>query len=283
MPSDQFREKLYKEFLDFFDNAEQNRRWNPLRDIPWERVNPETPESLALCAETFLGVEGFLPDYISGGLQVFRNASVAQRWFVANWGYEELKHSMALQLYLIRSGKRTEEQMADYQAELMKERWDPPFETARRITIYGVFQEMATFVIYLRQEKAAKKVGDEALAAVYRMNARDEVAHARFYELVVRAYLEEDRDNTIADIAYVAANFKMLGVGIVPDYDARIAVMRDAGQIDRDLFLQKIYLPTLRRLGVERSEITRVISEQRKAERAARRQGAMMARAEPAE
>jgi acyl-[acyl-carrier-protein] desaturase len=270
MSSDRFREHLYQEFLNFFDNAEQTRRWNPMRDVPWDRINPETPEAMALCAETFLGVEGFLPDYIAGGLQVFRNESVGQRWFVANWGYEELKHSMALQLYLIRSGKRTEEQMADYQAKLMNEQWVPPFDTARRITIYGALQEMATFVIYLRQEKAAKEAGDEALAAIYRLNARDECAHARFYEMTVRAYLEEDREATVLDIAHVAANFQMPGVGIVPDYDARIAVMRDAGRIDRDVFLQKIYLPTLRRLGVERAEITAAISAQRKAIRAAR-------------
>jgi acyl-[acyl-carrier-protein] desaturase len=270
MSSDQFREHLYKEFLTFFDNAEQHRRWNPLQDVPWDRINRETPEAMALCAETFLGVEGFLPDYIGGGLQVFRNESVGQRWFVANWGYEELKHSMALQLYLVRSGKRTEEQMADYQAKLMTEEWVPPFDTARRITIYGALQEMATFVIYVRQEKAAKEAGDEALAAIYRLNARDECAHARFYEMTVRAYLEEDREGTVLDIAHVAANFQMPGVGIVPDYDARIAVMRDAGRIDRDVFLQKVYLPTLRRLGVERAEITAAISAQRKAARAAR-------------
>ena len=267
MSSDRYQEIQYRKFVTFFDDAEQKRRWNPLRDIPWDRVNPETPEALAICAETFLGVESFLPDYISQGIEVVRASSVGQRWFAANWGYEELKHSMALMEYLMRSGKRTEAQMFDFQARLMSTNWQRPFDTARQMTIYGTFQEMATFVIYLRHEKLAKEHGDEALAAIYRLNARDECAHARFYEDVVRVYLEEDREGTVMDIAYVAKHFAMPGVGIVPDYDARIAVMRDAGRMDRDVFLKKVYFPLLGRLNVTRAELVAAASTMRKQRR----------------
>lgn len=255
MASYEFHEKLYQRFRTFFDEAEQKRRWNPYRDIPWDKVNPDAPEMLATCAETFLGVESYLPDYIRKGLESVRVSSVAQRWFSANWGYEELKHSIALTEYLVRSGKRTDAQMCDFQAKLMEKEWQLPFDTARRMTIYGVFQEMATFVIYLRHEALAKKHGDEALAAVYRLNARDECAHARFYEDVVKVYLDEDRDGTIEDIAHVARNFEMPGVGLVPDYDARIEIMRGEGNVDRDVFLKKVYFPTLKYLGVTRAEI----------------------------
>ncbi len=255
MSSYDFHEKLYRQFFTFFDKAEEERRWNPSKDVPWDKINKDTPEELAYCAETFLGVESYLPDYIRKGLEAVRVSSVAQRWFSANWGYEELKHSMALMEYLIRSGKRTQEQMFDYQAKLMEQEWHLPFDTARRMTIYGVFQEMATFVIYLRHEALAKKHNDAALATIYRLNARDECAHARFYEDVVKVYLEEDRQGTIEDIALVAAEFAMPGVGIVPDYDARVAVMREEGNMDRDVFLKKVYFPTLKYLGVTRAEL----------------------------
>jgi acyl-[acyl-carrier-protein] desaturase len=264
MANDRFHEKLYRTFIHFFDDAEQKRRWNPLHDIPWDKVNHEVPEALAICAETFLGVESFLPDYIAGGLGAVRASSIGQRWFAANWGYEELKHSMSLMEYLIRSGKRTQEEMFDFQAELMKVEWQRPFDTARRMTIYGMLQELATFVIYLRHEKLAKQYQDEALATIYRYNARDECAHARFYEDVVRVYLEEDREGTIADIAHVAKHFEMPGVGIVPDYDARIQVMRDEGQMDRDVFLKKVYFPVLGRLNVTRAELVAAASRLRK-------------------
>ena len=50
-----------------------------------------------------------------------------------------------------------------------------PFTTARQMTIYGCFQEMATFVIYVKQEIGAKACGDECLATIFRLNARDEI------------------------------------------------------------------------------------------------------------
>ncbi|MBC7174097.1 MAG: acyl-ACP desaturase [Polyangiaceae bacterium] len=267
MSNDRFHEQLYSKFVRFFDDAEEKRRWNPLRDVPWDKIEREAPEELAVCAETFLGVESFLPDYISGGLGILRASSVGQRWFSANWGYEELKHSMALMEYLIRSGKRTQEQMFDFQARLMTESWSPPFATPRQMTIYGMLQEMATFVIYLRHEKLAKEHGDEALATIYRLNARDECAHARFYEDVVRVYLEEDRHGTLLDIAHVAKNFEMPGVGIVPDYDARIEVMREHGRMDRDVFFKKVYFPLLGRLDVTRAELVEAAATARKQRR----------------
>ncbi|MEM7447959.1 MAG: acyl-ACP desaturase [Myxococcota bacterium] len=255
MPSDRFRSELYWNFCKFFDEAEQKRRWNPIRDIPWEEVNKDAPESLALCAETFLGVEGFLPDYLSGGIEVVRTSSTAQRWFAANWGYEELKHQMVLTEYLLRSGKRTEEQMSDYLERLMDHEWSRPFDTAREMTIYGVLQEMATFVIYVRHEKVALRHGDRALATAYRLAARDECEHSRFYKDVTRAYLEEDRAGTLRDLAHVARQFRMPGVGIVPDYQKRIEVMREESEVDRDVFLKKIFFPTLKYLGVTRQEL----------------------------
>ena len=96
MASDQYHEKLYQRFRTFFDEAEENRRWNPYRDVPWDKINPDLPENVALCAETFLGVESFLPDYIRFGMDGVGVSWLAQRWFAADWGYEELKQSMVL-------------------------------------------------------------------------------------------------------------------------------------------------------------------------------------------
>ena len=62
--------KVYKLYAEFFDKAEQERRWNPYRDIPWERVNRDATEELALCAETFFAVESYLPDYVAQGINI---------------------------------------------------------------------------------------------------------------------------------------------------------------------------------------------------------------------
>lgn len=246
-------EKLYKEYLSFFEKAERERRWNVFEDIPWDRVNKNASEELALCAETFCSVEMYLPDYVAGGINVVRKY-FGQAWFQANWGYEESKHSLALMQYLLRSGKRTEEQMTDLQNRIFDKTWNLPFDTARQMTFYGCVQEMATFVIYVKHRERAAAENDECLRTVYDYVARDEIAHTRFYQGVIKVLLEEDRQGTLADMAHVFANFEMPGVGLVPDYDSRILKMREAG-IDRAVFIQKVYMPILKFLGVGRHEM----------------------------
>jgi acyl-[acyl-carrier-protein] desaturase len=266
-PKDTRRQaRLYEMYKTFFDKAEQERRWNPLRDVPYDKINKDVPESQIIVAETFCCVESFLPDYVASGINVVR-PYFGQAWFSGNWAYEESKHSVALMEYLLRSGRRTEEQMFDLQSRLMATKWQMPFPTAREMTIYGCFQEMATFVIYVKQEIGAKATNDECLASIFRLNARDEIAHCRFYEDVVRVLLEEDREGTLRDIAHVAKHFQMPGVGIVPDYDERIKVMREEGKVDRAVFLQKVFFPVLKYLDVTRQELQEVTSKDRAASR----------------
>jgi acyl-[acyl-carrier-protein] desaturase len=246
-------EKLFQEYLQFFEKAERERRWNVFNDVPWDKVNRDATEELALCAETFCSVEMYLPDYVAGGINVVRKY-FGQAWFQANWAYEESKHSLALMQYLLRSGKRTEEQMSDLQTRIFDKTWTLPFATARQMTFYGCVQEMATFVIYVKHRDRAAAENDECLRTIYDLVARDEIAHTRFYQGVIKVLLEEDREGTLADMAHVFANFRMPGVDLVPDYDARILKMREAG-IDRAVFIQKVYMPILKYLGVDRHEM----------------------------
>jgi len=254
-------DRLYRLYMEFFERAERERRWSVFDDIPWDEVNPEASEHLALCAETFASVEMYLPDYVAGGINSVRDY-FGRAWWQANWGYEESKHSLALGEYLMRSGKRTREEWLLHQRRLFEgPQWKVPFETARQMTAYGMIQEQATFLIYCKHREMAKAEGDECLRTIYDYVARDEVAHARFYLEVIKVLMEEDREGTLADIAHVFANFKMPGVDLVPDYDERILKMREAG-IDRDVFIRKVYLPTLKLLGISRHDM---LGAQRKA------------------
>ena len=250
------QERVYRLYATFFDKAEAERRWNPYRDVPWDKLSKtEKPNPiLVTVAETFCCVESYLPDYVAKGLNVVR-PYFGQTWFSANWGYEESKHSIALLEYLLRSGARTPEQMFDLQNRLMEKEWELPFKTARQMTIYGCLQEMATFVIYVKQEQRAKELGDECLSTIFRLNARDEIAHTRFYQDVTKVLLEEDREGTLQDIAHVAKHFQMPGVGLVPDYEERIKVMREEGRVDSGVFLQKVFFPMLKYLEVTRQDL----------------------------
>jgi acyl-[acyl-carrier-protein] desaturase len=121
---------------------------------------------------------------------------------------------------------------------------------------------MATFVIYLKQRDRALAEKCEALHKIYDLIARDEIAHCRFYQTVVKVLLEEDREGTLADLARVFGQFEMPGVELVPNYDGRVEVMRSAG-IDRAVFLQKVYFPILKYLGITRHELLHAGRKQR--------------------
>ncbi len=257
--------KLYETYIDFFKKAERERRWNLWDDIPWDKLNPDASDASALCAETFACVEMYLPDYIAGGLNAVR-PYFGQLWFQANWGYEESKHSLALIEYLMRSKKRTPEQIFDLTHRTFEKRWVPPFTGSRQMTIYGVFQEMATFVIYVKQRETAREQEKcECLWKIYDLIGRDEIAHTRFYQNVVKVLLDEDREGTLADIAHVARNFTMPAADLINNYDERIAVMRETGNIDRNVFLEKVYFPVLKFLGITRAEIVAAAKKERAA------------------
>jgi acyl-[acyl-carrier-protein] desaturase len=256
------REAVYRAYMEFFEKAERIRRWSVFHDLPWDELDPsKATDELALCAETFCGVEMYLPDYVAQGINVVRDR-FGQAWFQANWGYEESKHAFALREWLVRSGKRTQEQWEDFEASVFKNTWNRPFGTARQMTCYGCIQEQATWMIYRKQKECADQAGDAVLAKIYSLVGRDEAAHGAFYRDVVALEMEEDRDGTLRDLAFVFANFEMPGVGLVPDYDSRIGVMRSAG-IDRNTFLAKVWFPLLKSVGTSRAELSRSMRRMR--------------------
>jgi len=254
MVSDATAERIYREYMTFFEKAEKHRRWSVFDDIPWDKTEscPRDPV-LARCAETFCGVEMYLPDYVGQGINVMREC-FGRSWFLANWGYEESKHSLALREYLRRTGQRTEDEIRAYERTLLAKRWSKPFHTARQMTLYGCIQELTTYVFYKKHKRLALDKGDEVLAAIYGLIARDEVAHFGFYAAVTRVLLEEDADGTKADLAHVFRNFTMPAYDLVPDYDERVALMRDAG-IDRGAFIGEVWMPVLKAIGLTRADL----------------------------
>lgn len=247
-------ERIYREYMSFFEKAEKHRRWSIFDDVPWDKAAacPRDP-MLALCAETFCGVELYLPDYVSQGINVMRE-TFGQAWFLANWGYEESKHSLALREYLERTGQRTAEQIRAYEQTIHSKRWTMPFSTARQMTAYGMIQELTTYVFYKKHKRLALDKGDELLAAIYGYIARDEVAHFGFYVSVGRVLLEEDADGMKRDLAHVFRHFTMPAYDLVPDYGNRVEFMRQAG-IDRGAFVREVWLPVLKAVGLTRAEL----------------------------
>ena len=88
-----------------------------------------------------------------------------------------------------------------------------------------------------------------------------------FYRAAVELELDEDRAGTLADLAFVIANFKMPGDGLIPDYQERLRVT-GAG-ISARTFLERGLLPTLRTLGTSRAELKTAMAQLNAASRPA--------------
>lgn len=247
-------ERIYREYMSFFEKAEKHRRWSIFDDIPWDKIDacPRDPV-LARCAETFIGVEMYLPDYVGQGINLMRDC-FGQAWFMANWGYEESKHALSLREYLRKTGQRSDAEIADYERLILSKQWDKPFTTVRQMTLYPLLQELTTYAFYKKHKALAEAKGDALLAAIYGFIARDEIAHFGFYASCTRILLEEDRDGTLQDLAHVFKNFTMPAYDLVPDYEERVKVMREAG-MDRGAFVAEVWLPALKAIGVSRTEL----------------------------
>src|SRR5438309_3189985 len=179
--SPQFENRFYDLYLDFFHRAESERRWNVQKDIPWGECNPNVTDAITLIVESFCAVELFLPDYTSKILHLVRK-SRGRAWFQLNWGYEESKHSMALEEWLVRSGKRSPQEVRDFAGMILEREWELPFETPRQMMIYTTFQELSTGLNYKNLRRKAIAQRDTALATALSLIARDESAHYQFFQ-----------------------------------------------------------------------------------------------------
>jgi acyl-[acyl-carrier-protein] desaturase len=251
--SPRLKERVYRAYMEFFDAAEQKRRWNPFRDIPWERAGSfQHTEEDAIKAETFCGVELYVPDYTANGFNLTRPI-FGQAWFQASWGYEESKHALTFRNYLLHSGLRSEEQYQAFEDRILARVWNLPFHTRRQMTCYGALQESATYLIYRAQREDARQRGNELLEQIYFYVSRDEAAHMGFYCTVLEFEMEEDRAGTIADLAHVVRHFQMPGLGLIPEYDERMRT--DGVGITSATFLERGVFPLLKRLGTSRPEL----------------------------
>jgi acyl-[acyl-carrier-protein] desaturase len=246
-------EAYYRLFRDFFDRAEKKRRWSIRDDIPWDKVNRNLNPAIADVLETFCAVELYLPDYIDKAMPMLRK-SRGRAWFHANWGYEEAKHSMAMGDWLIASGQRTEDQLREVETQVGEYEWNLPHDSAIGMVLYGMTQELATFLHYRNLRRYADDGGDPALSKLLTLICVDERAHHDFYKQVTKMYLERDRDGTIEQLRRVVQTFKMPAVDMLANGRQRVQAIRELNIFDEDIFFADVVRPLLEALGIPWSE-----------------------------
>jgi acyl-[acyl-carrier-protein] desaturase len=251
------RVRFYQLYREFFDLAERKRRWSITDDIPWDQVNRALPPQIADVVESFCAVEMFLPDYVAKALPMIR-ANRGWSWFHANWGYEESKHSLALGDWLLRSGHRTDEQMADLENQLGRQEWELPHDSPQGMLVYAMTQELATWLHYRNLRQRVLEYGDPALATLLQYIAVDERAHHAFYRSVVQLFLDLDRKETLEQLRRVLLGFSMPAVTLLADSRERVARIKALGVFDEDMFLRDVFQPILTALRVQPRELRKL-------------------------
>lgn len=247
--------QFYGMFRDYFDRAEKKRRWSLRDDIPWDQCNPNVSNVVADLIETFCTVELYLPDYLSKLISQVRDKR-GRAWTLANWGYEECKHSMGFADWLLRSKHRTDEQMADLENEVFSHEWQMPYDNSRAMIVYTMFQELATWLHY---QNLRKILGgqDPALDTVLKLVAIDERAHYDFFKKIVAVYLEYDRPHTLEQIRVVANTFSMPAIHMLESGAKRISEVRAHSIFDDGIFVKQVYEPILAELKITKKDVRR--------------------------
>jgi acyl-[acyl-carrier-protein] desaturase len=247
---------MWKLYRDFFDMAEKKRRWKVSDDIPWNECNPSLKPVVADVVETFCAVELYLPDYSSKILPKVRQ-SKSRSWFYANWGYEESKHSLALGDWLLKSGHRSEEYMADLEKKVFAREWNLPQDDHLGMLVYAMVQEEATFVNYRNlRDRTNTLGGDPALEKILYYLAIDEKSHHSFFRDCLKIYLEYDRPAVLEQLRRVMNDFQMPAIhDLLDESKKRIAAIVELELFDVDMYYRDVYLPILNMLGVSRQEL----------------------------
>lgn len=249
--------ELYRLFREYFDLAEKRRRWSIRDDVPWDQCNSSLSPAMADVVETFVAVELYLPDYLSKLIPQVRS-NRGRAWMFANWGYEECKHSMVLEDWLLRSGLRSDEDMADMHGRVFEHEWNLPYDSASGMLCYTTFQELATRVHYVRlREVIVRAGGCPALEKALTLVAIDEAAHADFFRRMLEVYLREDRAGTVEQLRRVINTFKMPAVHMLADSAKRMNDVKKLRIFDEEIFVTEVYEPLIAKLGVSKKELRR--------------------------
>jgi acyl-[acyl-carrier-protein] desaturase len=246
--------RFYDLYLEFFHRAEEHRRWNLLRDVPWSEINRSPNPCVAQVVQAFMGVELYLPDYTSKILHLIR-ASRGRAWFQANWGYEESKHSLALEMWLTRSGNRTDDQIRGFEEEILGREWTLPYDTPLEMLLYTVFQEFATSLSYRALRKLAGPPHDPALDRLLTLLSRDETAHFEFFKNGVLLFMDRDRGEVLEGINRVMRTFRMPAQDLIPGWDTQEQLIRRMGIFDDRIYMRDVVKPVLKALGVTSEEL----------------------------
>lgn len=234
-------------FEAYFQKAMKVRNWTP-NELPiaeMHKLGSRLSEDTVTIIQAYLGVEDFVGDYVEDGLNLLHNNRVRRNLQLA-WGMEELKHAWAWELVLLKSGRRTEEELEAYRDEVLAHKWTmrenhPGLDTPLGVVCYAMVQERATYFNYdemrkrIRQEygypdratpEERRNRVQVGAAGAFQIVARDEIAHHGIFLELVRIHMRYLPLETSEMLLRVFSGFTMPALHLIPDASKLEEAMR---------------------------------------------------------
>lgn len=186
--------ELYQLFKAHFSEAEGQRSWNVWNDIAW--TTPLPPPSAALIGAVLelYKDSALLPDYAAQGLSLLR-ASRGRAWFWTRWNYEESKHQLGLQEWLVRRGGWEDSAVRALTDTLLTEYfWEPPCLDAACVLVDALLFELLELEKLTALKALAEAEGESVLVTLTGHLIADDEGQRDFMieslRIVARSYPE---------------------------------------------------------------------------------------------
>lgn len=208
--------------------------------IPFETTLPiQVIPAKALRAERFglkaanalrmiYGIESWLPDFMDGTNELYRNIPGVSDWYF-KWISEESMHIRASRLLLIETDNGDPEELDEFREEVLQTKWITPHTTKRRMAIYPYPQEHLTGGTDLLEAKVMRQDGAPLSARVLTEIGSDEFYHSTVFEKIIGVYALLDPEGTKEDIYYVHDTFQMPGDLNMPNPRANMMAFHRIG------------------------------------------------------
>lgn len=226
--------------FDSFYKGHQKAMWH-FDQIPFDRINKNLlTEDDLVAVSTAMKVESHNPVYTSQILAFFRQDHEMTS-FVVVWGYEEMKHYLALRTYLEATGLvnlgQLERDLTRTRAGQWGER-ESQFTPAQSYA-YTTIQEQVTGRFY---QMFADHTREPVLKGMLRLIGKDEYRHCQYY--LGKAQQEQEVNPQAKDeIDEVLLEFGMPGSTFIEGYSEGAEVMNRISQpkvIDLVVVLKKV-------------------------------------------
>jgi acyl-[acyl-carrier-protein] desaturase len=267
--------EVLEHYIEYFGRAVRLRNWSPWHNFPLDEMRQwghKLSQETFHLIDGFLGVEEYVGDYVTEGLEMFRDHRT-RRNMQLQWGAEEAKHGLTWELVLQHSRARTEEQLRLYLNKVREHRWSlkhhPGTDSPLGVTAYAMVQERATFFNYqemrarIREEyglpvnptpEEQSRGSEVGASEAFRVVALDEVAHHGIFLKVVQSYIKYFPSLTFEVLSGVFKGFDMPSFRFIPNARRFILTLGRTGFNTVAMYREKVHNPVLKSLGLENHE-----------------------------